>query len=413
MPLEALILRVDGALIETAEVERQAINRVFAEAGYGWTCDRAHFSTVVDIPDRAARLAQLVSQKLKAATVADRDHLVGAMGRRLNSTVADLVAETAPKPRVAFAEVITEARREGIKIGLVTLLLKDQLMPLLAAAFGAGDVGSGDYVFDVIACRGEDEGLERVYRVAVAELGVPTSRCLAIEACASGLKGASEAGLPAIMVRRAIADYELDQNYQSAIAVLKTLPGIVTPPLRDGLGPFGPEERALLLTALRRVHAGIPEALSGLDRSSSMRVSEMLKTKGSDVKSISAGETIRALSLRLKQDGVGAMVVLSKDGVIEGIISERDIARGLSEHGSDLPGLKVGDLMTKAVIVCAPEDSIATVSKTMTQRRIRHLPVIDCGRLVGLISIGDVLNHRLDQMQQEVNVLRDYAIARR
>ena len=144
-----------------------------------------------------------------------------------------------------------------------------------------------------------------------------------------------------------------------------------------------------------------------------MRVSEILKTKGSDVKSTTSSESIKALSQRLRQEGVGAMVVLSPEGDIVGIISERDLARGIADHGSAIPDKTVADLMTKSVITCGPQDSIVAASKTMTQRRIRHLPVIDDGRIVGLINIGDVLNHRLDQMQQEVNVLRDYAIARR
>lgn len=143
-----------------------------------------------------------------------------------------------------------------------------------------------------------------------------------------------------------------------------------------------------------------------------MRVASILKTKGSAVKAVTSHDTIRGLALRLKAEGVGALVVLSEKGEIEGIISERDLARGLAEHGSELAAMKVADLMTKAVITCTPDDSIVSVSKTMTQRRIRHLPVMEGGKLVGLISIGDVLHYRLDEMQQEVNVLRDYAIAR-
>jgi len=90
-----------------------------------------------------------------------------------------------------------------------------------------------------------------------------------------------------------------------------------------------------------------------------------------------------------------------------------DLAYGLAAHGGMLPKIAVSELMTKVVVVCSPEDSITDVMKLITQRRIRHLPVKDGDQLVGIISIGDVLKHRLDEMQLEANVLRDYAIAAR
>ncbi len=107
------------------------------------------------------------------------------------------------------------------------------------------------------------------------------------------------------------------------------------------------------------------------------------------------------------------MVVKNADGGVKGIISERDLARGLAQYGNDLPSLPVSALMTETVVTCAPEDTVATVAKVMTQRRIRHLPVVVGGKLVGLVSIGDVLKHRLDEVQLEANVLRDFAIARK
>ena len=98
---------------------------------------------------------------------------------------------------------------------------------------------------------------------------------------------------------------------------------------------------------------------------------------------------------------------------IEGIISERDLAYGLATHASNLPYVLVSELMTKQVITCSSRDSVSEIAKMMTQRRVRHLPVKDGDQLVGIITIGDVLKHRLDEMQLEANVLRDYAIARR
>ena len=107
----------------------------------------------------------------------------------------------------------------------------------------------------------------------------------------------------------------------------------------------------------------------------------------------------------------------SGDGIdgnsIDGIVSERDLAYGLATYGGRLPTISVSQLMTKAVIVCSPEDSVTDVMKLMTQRRIRHLPVKDGDQLVGIISIGDVLKHRLGELQVEAKVLRDYAVAAR
>ena len=145
-----------------------------------------------------------------------------------------------------------------------------------------------------------------------------------------------------------------------------------------------------------------------------MRVADILKTKGMrTVMTVRPGETINALSERLRQAGVGAMIVSENGHTIDGIISERDVAYGVAAHVGRLHALQVSELMTRAVITCTPDDSISGVAKIMTERRIRHLPVMEGGRLAGLISIGDVLKHRLSEIELEANVLRDIAIAGR
>jgi CBS domain-containing protein len=144
-----------------------------------------------------------------------------------------------------------------------------------------------------------------------------------------------------------------------------------------------------------------------------MRVADILRIKGSTVKTVTPDETALEMAEKLRAAQIGAMIV-SEDGTsIDGIISERDLAYGLAEHGRELPRIAVSKLMTKLVLVCSPEDSITDVMKLMTQRRIRHLPVKDGAQLVGIISIGDVLKHRLGEVQLEANVLRDYAMAAR
>ena len=139
-----------------------------------------------------------------------------------------------------------------------------------------------------------------------------------------------------------------------------------------------------------------------------MKVSDIIQTKSSEVKTIRPQASARELSVRLHADQIGAMVV-SDDG--NGIVTERDLAYGLAAHGSALPTVPVSRLMTKTVLVCSPDDSITHVMKLMTERRVRHLPVREGADLVGIISIGDVLKHRLDELQLEANVMRDYAVA--
>ena len=144
-----------------------------------------------------------------------------------------------------------------------------------------------------------------------------------------------------------------------------------------------------------------------------MNVADILRTKGAAVTTVSAGASALVVAQRLRGQRIGAMIVSDDGSSIEGIISERDLAYGLATYAGNLPNVAVSELMTTEVITCSPRDSVSEIAKVMTQRRIRHLPVKDGDQLVGIITIGDVLKHRLDEMQLEANVLRDYAIARR
>jgi CBS domain-containing protein len=126
-----------------------------------------------------------------------------------------------------------------------------------------------------------------------------------------------------------------------------------------------------------------------------MTVGNILKIKGRVYKTVRPDETVQEFARHLKDERIGAMIVTHDGSVLEGIISERDIAYGLSKHGQKLPDMKVSDLMTKVVIVCTSEDSIDDVMNLMTQRRIRHLPVKDSDQLVGIISMGDVVKAHL------------------
>jgi CBS domain-containing protein len=143
-----------------------------------------------------------------------------------------------------------------------------------------------------------------------------------------------------------------------------------------------------------------------------MHVSDILKAKGSKVITIRPDLSIEHIAQRLRAERVGALVVSETGTTVDGIISERDVAHGLAEHGAEILSRTASELMTKAVVTCSPNDTIAHVAKVMTHQRMRHLPVTEGRRLVGIVSIGDVVRHRLDELELEANVLRDYAVAR-
>jgi CBS domain-containing protein len=167
------------------------------------------------------------------------------------------------------------------------------------------------------------------------------------------------------------------------------------------------------LLAISQTQIPIMPDRHSLEGYANMKVSDILQIKGSAVKMVRPDTSAHELAVRLHAEQIGAMIV-SRDGrSIDGIISERDLAYGLAAYGSELPTVAVSKLMAKAVVDCSPDDSINHVMKVMTQRRVRHLPVKERGQLVGIISIGDVLKHRLDELELQANVMRDYAVAAR
>jgi CBS domain-containing protein len=139
-----------------------------------------------------------------------------------------------------------------------------------------------------------------------------------------------------------------------------------------------------------------------------MHVAAVIKRKGSGVVSITPDRTIADATNLLTENRIGAVLVMDGAEGIRGIISERDIIRALSKYGADALTHTVGSLMTREVQQCSPNDTIAEVMTTMTTRRFRHLPVVDGGKLLGMISIGDVVKQRLDDTELEVETLRGY-----
>ncbi len=140
-----------------------------------------------------------------------------------------------------------------------------------------------------------------------------------------------------------------------------------------------------------------------------MKIQDVIKTKGSsEVVTIAPDASVSDLVALLTARNIGAVVV-SVDGVhIQGIVSERDIVRGLAEHGGDVVGRTVAQLMTADVYTADPESPVEETAQSMTVHRIRHMPVLVNGEMVGLVSIGDVVKHRIDQLTDERNHLIGY-----
>jgi len=139
-----------------------------------------------------------------------------------------------------------------------------------------------------------------------------------------------------------------------------------------------------------------------------MRIGEVLQAKSSrEVVTISPGAGVRELLARLAEHNVGALIVSSDGTSIEGIVSERDVVRHLHDDGTVINNT-VAAIMTEVVETCDEDTPLDDLMKTMTERRVRHVPVVREGRLIGIISIGDVVKHRIDQLEFERDQLDSY-----
>lgn len=136
-----------------------------------------------------------------------------------------------------------------------------------------------------------------------------------------------------------------------------------------------------------------------------MNIKSILAKKGMTVVTIQPDQSIREAIARLAQHNIGALVVVDEANLPVGILSERDITRALAQN-EQIFARSVSELMTKNVITGLPQDDLISVANTMTERRIRHLPVVEKGKLVGIVSIGDVVKAQRDQYQGEVDTLQ-------
>ncbi len=139
-----------------------------------------------------------------------------------------------------------------------------------------------------------------------------------------------------------------------------------------------------------------------------MNVETILKSKGRNTVTIAADATIAKAAELLRREMIGAVLALDRSGALVGILSERDIVHALSEHGASVFEEPVSTVMTRKLHSCRREDTINDLMARMTEARIRHLPVLENGRLCGIVSIGDVVKCRLEEVEFEAGQLRDY-----
>jgi CBS domain-containing protein len=139
-----------------------------------------------------------------------------------------------------------------------------------------------------------------------------------------------------------------------------------------------------------------------------MKVKDILAGKGGDVVDIEPTASLQSAATLLAQKKIGAVVIRGAGGRLSGILSERDIVRAVARQGGAALELPVGQAMTREVITCVEDDTCAEIMEQMTSRKFRHLPVLRDNVLVGVISIGDVVKQRVEEIERETDAMRDY-----
>ena len=138
-----------------------------------------------------------------------------------------------------------------------------------------------------------------------------------------------------------------------------------------------------------------------------MSVKRIISEKGPEVVTVAPDATLASIAATLAQRKIGAVVVAEND-TIRGIISERDIVRAVADQGGEVLGKAAHEWMTASVVTCRPEDGIEDVMQKMTSGRFRHLPVVEDGKLIGIVSIGDVVKRRIEDAVREAEQIREY-----
>ncbi|QGK70555.1 CBS domain-containing protein [Allosaccharopolyspora coralli] len=139
-----------------------------------------------------------------------------------------------------------------------------------------------------------------------------------------------------------------------------------------------------------------------------MRITDVLTNKGTTVTTVRPEETVEGLLRLLDERNIGAVVVAGEGTDLAGIVSERDVVRRLAEHGAAVLGMPVGEIMTTDVVTCTPEDEVEDLTVLMTERRVRHVPVVADGELLGIVSIGDVVKSRISTLEHHREQMEHY-----
>jgi CBS domain-containing protein len=142
-----------------------------------------------------------------------------------------------------------------------------------------------------------------------------------------------------------------------------------------------------------------------------MNVRSILAAKGRDVVTVEPDARVVDAANLMRRVDIGALVVADARGVMLGMLTEREITRGLANCSYRLIDMRVAQIMSRTVVTCTPDDDVTTAMALMTHRRTRHIPIVDNGRLCGIVSLGDVVKSRLDDVEFEVRVLRDMHLA--
>jgi CBS domain-containing protein len=138
-----------------------------------------------------------------------------------------------------------------------------------------------------------------------------------------------------------------------------------------------------------------------------MRIADVLRNKGGAVVTIDPDATVTDLLSGLASHNIGAMVVVGPDGVV-GIVSERDVVRQVHAHGASVLSRPVSTIMTSVVSTCTKSDTVDSLTRLMTENRVRHVPVLEDGKLIGIVSIGDVVKTRMEELEAEHEQLQSY-----
>ncbi len=391
MTLSAIILRLEGVFALTGDVYHEAMNEAFSEAGFAHRISREAFAeTFGHDVGREVFLAYASRHLYPRKQTSDLRTLFEVTFKRLRQIAQERMAQAHTPAAEGAVDLLRAAQERGIQTILVTALPPAVCERLIANA-GGQDAKS---LFSRIIHQDLRAPAE-AFQHAKAVVSGPV---IVLESSTPGLAAAETAGLASVGV---VGECVLANGIHGARAVVEKLPDLIDYAAGAQARVNG---RDLLqaLDAIVKTDIVIGSKMKIID----LQVRDVLRDKGDAVKSVNPTDTVQFLAQRLLSEKVGAMVVIADTGALEGIVSERDIARGVAAHGAGVLEMPVAAIMTPAVITCALSDSIYNVAKVMTARRIRHLPVAQGDDLVGLVSIGDVLNRRLEEVRYEASVLR-------